>query len=272
MSHLGSGKKNVTTLNLIQKKVAGEKISAVTCYDAAFGKLIEKSSIDVVLVGDSLGNVILGFESTIPVTMAHMIHHTASVARVLKRPLLVADMPFMSYLSSKKALENASRLIQEGGASAVKLEGGQAITCQVKALVELGIPVMGHLGLTPQSVHALGGYKVQGKSDAARKKLLEDAVALQEAGAFSVVLEMVPESLAADVTKALDIPTIGIGAGKNCDGQVLVLHDLLGFDSEFSPKFLKKYAHLDEVVSQALSDYDKDVKSGGFPTEQHSFK
>ncbi len=244
----------------------------VTCYDAAFASLIEKTAIDMVLVGDSLGNVILGLKDTIPVTMEHMVHHTAAVARVLRRPMLVADMPFLSYnISIEQALRNAGRLIQEGGAQAVKLEGGAAIVPQVKALVAAGIPVVGHLGLTPQSIHTLGGYKVQGRG-AQGDELLADAQLLAAAGVCALVLELVPQPLALAVTKALSVPTIGIGAGPETDGQVLVLHDLLGFNGEFTPKFLKKYANLGELVVQAVSRYDADVKEGHFPGPEHSFQ
>jgi 3-methyl-2-oxobutanoate hydroxymethyltransferase len=272
MSHSPITTKSITTHTLLKKKSQGELISMVTCYDSAFGNLVDNSSIDVVLVGDSLGNVVLGYESTIPVTMDDMIHHTAAVTRVVKRPLVVADMPFMSYSTVELALTNAGKLLQRGGASAVKLEGGTAICPQVKSLVDLGIPVMGHLGLTPQSVHALGGYKVQAKSSEAKQRLLSDALALQEAGAFALVLELIPESLAKEVSSKLTIPTIGIGAGPSCDGQVLVLHDLLGFNKDFSPKFLKKYADLDQVVTKALNEYDNDVKTRKFPTLQQSFE
>lgn len=271
MSHSFSFKKGVTVTSLLKMKMDRERISMVTCYDAAFGRLVDRCPVDIVLVGDSLGNVVLGYDSTIPVTMNHMVHHSSAVTRVVKRQLVVIDMPFMSYATVPDALQNAARLIQDGGGAAVKLEGGESICPQVHALVGAGIPVMGHLGLTPQSVHALGGYKVQGKTDEARKRMMIDALALQDAGAFCVVLEMVPADLAKELTLALQIPTIGIGAGPSCDGQVLVLHDLLGFSADFSPKFLKKYADLDEVVSQALTAYDKDVKDGTFPSKDHSF-
>jgi 3-methyl-2-oxobutanoate hydroxymethyltransferase len=244
----------------------------VTCYDAAFARLVDDSGVDMVLVGDSLGNVMLGHDSTIPVTLNDMIHHSAAVARTLSKPFLVIDMPFMTYhVSVEQALANCGRAIQEGGAQAVKIEGGKAVCPQVAALVGAGIPVMGHLGLTPQSVHALGGYKIQGRGDAARKKLLEEAKALETAGVFALVLEMVPSSLAAEVSRALSIPTIGIGAGPDCDGQVLVLHDLLGFDDEFNPKFLKKYANLGKTIRDALARYDQEVKAGEFPGQAQTF-
>jgi 3-methyl-2-oxobutanoate hydroxymethyltransferase len=263
----------VTMTQILAAKGEGRRLSVVTCYDAAFARLVDQTAIDMVLVGDSLGNVMLGFEGTIPVTVDMMAHHTAAVARVLTKPFLIADMPFMSYqVSAEDALRNAGRLVQQSGAQAVKLEGGRSVVPQVKACVAAGIPVMGHLGLTPQSVHAMGGYKVQGRGEAAGQALLDDALALQEAGCFSVVLEMVPSALAERVTKALRIPTIGIGAGPRCDGQVLVLHDLLGFDEGFNPKFLKKFADLGKAVREAVSAYDGEVKAGVYPGEQHGFK
>jgi 3-methyl-2-oxobutanoate hydroxymethyltransferase len=271
MSHTADKQKSVTVASLLKKKSDGERVSMVTCYDSAFGRIVENSSIDMVLVGDSLGNVLLGYESTIPVTIADMVHHTAAVTRVVKRPFVAADMPFMSYATVDSALENAARLVQSGGAHGVKLEGGASICPQINALVSAGIPVVGHLGLTPQSVHALSGYKVQARDKDARKRLISDAKALESAGAFCVVLEMIPSSLAKAVSKELTIPTIGIGAGAGCDGQVLVMHDLLGFDDSFKPKFLKKYANLSKVISEALASYDKDVKTGKFPAAEHSF-
>ena len=263
---------SITTAQLLKRKQAGEKISVVTCYDSAFGRIVEQSPVDVVLVGDSLGNVMLGFDSTLPVTVEHMIHHASAVTRVVRRSLVVVDMPFMSYqVSVEDALRNCGRVIKETFAQAVKLEGGRRIVPQVKALVDAGIPVMGHLGLTPQSVHTLGGYKVQGKGADAQKAMIEDALMLSEAGIFALVLEMVPAELAVEITKKIPVPTIGIGAGSGCDGQVLVLHDLLGFDQEFNPKFLKKYANLGEVIGGALSEYDKEVKSGNFPAAKNEF-
>lgn len=271
MSHASPPRKAVTIPSLLKRKADGQKISMVTCYDSAFGKLIEASPVDIILVGDSLGNVMLGFDSTIPVTIDHMVHHTAAVSRVVKSQLIIADMPFMTYATTVDALKNAARLLQEGGAAGVKLEGGASICPQVRTLVECGIPVVGHLGLTPQSVHALGGYKVQGSNEASASRIKSDALALEAAGACCVVLEMVPQSLAKEITRQLTIPTIGIGAGPDCDGQVLVLHDLLGFDSEFSPKFLKKYLNLGEAIAKALTEYDQDVKELKFPTLEHSF-
>jgi 3-methyl-2-oxobutanoate hydroxymethyltransferase len=269
--HSSGSPAQVTVKTLQKRKQDKAKISMVTCYDAAFGVLIDDTDIDMILVGDSAGNVVLGYKDTIPVTMDHMVHLTASVSRVVKRAMLVADMPFLSYnLSVEQALRNAGRLVQEGGAAAVKVEGGAAILPQVRAIVQAGIPVVGHLGLTPQSVHVLGGYRVQGKGDQAQI-IIDDAIKLAEAGACALVLELVPAALAEEISRKIPIPTIGIGAGPGTDGQVLVLHDLLGFNSDFSPKFLKKYANLGEVISQALTQYDKEVKGSQFPGPEHSF-
>ena len=271
MSHTEIKKNQKTTLTLKNLKQSQVKISMITCYDAAFAKLINATDIDAVLVGDSLGNVVLGFENTIPVTMDHMVHHSASVARILTGPLLCVDMPFLTYTSVDCCLLNAGRLVQEGGAHAVKLEGGSHFVPQIEALVANGIPVMGHLGLTPQSVHAIGGYRIQGKSADDKGRILNDAIALEKAGVFALVLEMVPSELAATISKTLKIPVIGIGAGPDCDGQVLVLHDMLGMNAGFSPKFLKKYAQLSQLVENALKEYDRDVKNKLFPTSEHSF-
>ena len=269
----GSDKRGqITAHDVLARKGRGQRLSMVTCYDASFGRIVNDSTIDIVLVGDSLGNVMLGLPSTIPVTVEHMIHHTAAVARVLTRPLLCTDMPFFSYqLSRGQALKNAGRMIQEGGAHSVKLEGGKEVSDKIRAIVRAGVPVMGHLGLTPQSIHALGGFRVQGRGKKAEAKLIDDAKRLQDAGCFSIVLELVPQDLAAQVTASLEVPTIGIGAGARCDGQVLVLQDLLGMDAAFKPKFLKKYANLHDVVSTALSLFDREVKDGTFPDSDHSF-
>jgi 3-methyl-2-oxobutanoate hydroxymethyltransferase len=273
MSKYNFSKDTVTISNIMRAKPAGEKLSMVTCYDSSFARLVDASGIDMVLVGDSLGNVMMGYDDTLSVTVQDIIHHCASVSRALTKPFLIADMPFMSYkVSVEQALENAMKMVQLGHAQAVKVEGGEEIIPQVKALVAAGIPVMGHLGLTPQSIHTMGGYKVQAREVAAKEKLLKDAKKLQEAGAFSLVLELVPSKIAGEVSAALKIPTIGIGAGPDCDGQVLVLQDLLGFDSEFTPKFLKKYADMGNMIKEALSTYNKDVKEKLFPTEEHSFK
>lgn len=264
-------RKRVTALTLRNMKDKGEKISVLTCYDAAFARILNTTALDVVLVGDSLGNVLLGFDSTIPVRMEHMIHHTAAVSRVLNHAFLVADMPFMSYnVSVQQALDNAARLIQEGGAQAVKLEGGAEILPQVEAIVQAGIPVVGHLGLTPQKIHSLGGFRVQGRGEQG-EALLTAAKQLESAGICALVLELIPQALTERVTKALKVPTIGIGAGPKADGQVLVLHDLLGFDDGFKPKFLKTYANLRETVSDAVDRYVDDVKSTSYPSQEHSF-
>lgn len=262
----------VTLPSLLKKKQQGEKIVMVTCYDAAFATLVDKSDVDMVLVGDSMGNVVLGFENTLPVTMQMMIHHTSAVVRGMKRAFVVADMPFGSYqISPEQAVTNAVRLVQEAGAQAVKLEGGMAVVPAVKAIVAAGIPVVGHLGLTPQSIHAIGGYRVQGREDEGKKRLLSDAKALEDAGASFVVLELMPTSVGKEVSQALHIPTIGIGAGSETDGQVLVLHDLLGFNEEFKPKFLKHYATLGHDVVQALNAYGTDVRTKAYPGPEHSF-
>ena len=271
MSHAELKKTQKTIFNFKNSKLNQKKISMVTCYDAAFAKIINKTDIDAVLVGDSLGNVVMGFDNTLSVTMEHMLHHIACVARGLSGPLLCADLPFLSYTDCESALHNAGRLVQEGGAHAVKLEGGKDFVPQIVALVKNGIPVMGHLGLTPQSVHALGGYRVQGKTTEDQARMLEDAQAIENAGAFSLVLEMVPKTLAEKIAKTLKIPVIGIGAGAECDGQVLVLHDLLGINADFAPKFLKKYLNLSQLVEQALNAYDHDVKNKLFPTSEQSF-
>lgn len=262
----------VTLTHILKAKQEGRKISVITCYDSAFARLIDQTDIDIVLVGDSLGNVMLGFENTIPVTVDHMIHHVAAVARVLKKPFLVGDMPFLSYnISPMQALENAGKYLQVG-AQAVKLEGGEAVCPAVKAITSAGIPVMGHLGLTPQSVHAMGGFRIQGRGEEAATRLIDDAKRLEDAGAFSIVLEMLPASLGKRVSEAVSIPTIGIGAGPDCDGQVLVLHDMLGFDEDFNPKFLKKYGQLAKTIRDCVQAYDNDVKSGQFPAAEQSFK
>jgi len=266
-------RKKESVLSLQKKKVTGEKISMTTCYDATFAKLINKSSIDMVLVGDSLGNVMMGHKDTLKVTVDDMITYGASVARSLDQAFLVIDMPFMSYnITTEKTLENAHKIISSTGAQALKLEGGRAICSQVSALVSAGIPVMGHLGLTPQSINTIGGYKVQGRGNEAAQRMLEDAKALENAGVFSLVLEMVPADLARDIAKSLKIPVIGIGAGPSCDGQVLVLQDLLGMDDGFEPKFLKTYARLSEMIVTALNTYSDEVKDNSFPTKDHSFQ
>lgn len=234
--------------------------------------LVDASGIDGILVGDSLGNVVLGYDSTVPVTMEDMIHHVRAVSRGVKRAMVVADMPFLSYhISREESVRNAGRLMQEGLAQAVKLEGGSEVVDTIKAITSAGIPVMGHLGLTPQSVYQLGGYKVQGKDGEAARRLLEDAQKLEEAGVFAIVLECIPQQLAKVITQSLSIPTIGIGAGTDCDGQILVTYDLLGMFSDFVPKFVKRYANLKEQIIQACHDYQKEVKNKSFPGPEHVF-
>lgn len=264
-------RKTVSTLQ--QAKENGQKITMLTAYDYSTAKLMDEAGIDMILVGDSLGNVILGYEDTISVTMEDMIHHGAAVSRGVKETMVVVDMPFMSYqISVEEAVTNAGRLMKEGRANAVKLEGGKSVCPQIKAITQAGIPVVAHLGLTPQSINALGGYKVQGKSEDAAKKLLEDALAVQEAGAFALVLECVPTKLASLITKKLTIPTIGIGAGNECDGQVLVYQDMLGMFSDYVPKFVKQFAQVGEIMKKAFSDYKEEVASGAFPAEKNSYK
>ena len=262
-----------TTATFKQAKADGKKLTMLTAYDYSTAALVDGAGIDGILVGDSLGNVMLGYEDTISVTMEDMIHHGAAVARGAKDCLVVIDMPFMSYQESiEEAVHNAGRLMKEGRANAVKLEGGASVAAQIKAITDAGIPVMAHLGLTPQSINAFGGYKVQGKTEAAAKKLLEDAKAVEAAGAFSVVLECVPSALAAMVTKSLSIPTIGIGAGSDCDGQILVYQDLLGMFSDFTPKFVKRYAEIGSAMKEAFKAYIADVQSSAFPAPEHGYK
>lgn len=262
-----------TVLTFAKAKEDGVKLSMLTSYDYSMARLVDEAGINSILVGDSLGNVMLGYEDTTPVTMEDMIHHTAAVARGAKNALIVGDMPFMSYQTSVyDAVVNAGRLIKEGHANAVKLEGGVEVCPQIKAIVEAGIPVCAHIGLTPQSINAFGGHKVQGKSEEAARKLMEDALAVQEAGAFAVVIEAVPAKLASLITSKLDIVTIGIGAGAGCDGQVLVYQDMLGMFSDFSPKFVKRYAEIGEIMKKAFAKYDEEVKAGIFPAEEHGYR
>lgn len=261
-----------TVLTVKEQKEKGEKISMLTAYDYSTAKLIDEAGINMILVGDSLGNTILGYEDTISVTMEDMIHHGAAVARGAKNTLVVVDMPFMSYQTSVyDAVVNAGRLMKEGRAGAVKLEGGIEVCPQIKAITAAGIPVCAHLGLTPQSINAFGGFKVQGKTEAAAKKLLSDAKAVEEAGAFAVVLECVPAKLAELVTRELTIPTIGIGAGNVCDGQVLVYQDMLGMFSDFTPKFVKRFENIGEIMKHAFAEYDREVKAGSFPAKEHEY-
>lgn len=263
----------VTVATFAKMKHEKQKIACLTCYDASTAKIIDASNVDAILVGDSLGNVILGYEDTLSVTVNDMITFTGAVARGCKSKLIIADMPFMSYqVNAEQALINAGRLLKEGRANAVKLEGGRAVAATVKRIVSSGIPVCGHLGMTPQSVNAFGGHKVQGKTEKAAKDLIEDALALQEAGAFAIVLECVPAKLAAIVTEKLSIPTIGIGAGVECDGQILVYQDMLGMYQDFSPKFVKHFAEIGKTMKEAFDNYAKEVKDSSFPAVEHTFK
>ena len=262
----------ITTNQIKEMKQKGEKITMLTAYDYSTAKIVDEVGIPLILVGDSLGMVVLGYESTIPVTMDEMLHHTKAVVRGTKQAMVIGDMPFMTYhISIDDALRNAARFIQEAGAQAVKLEGGVTVAEKVKRIVECGIPVMGHIGLTPQSVHQLGGLKVQAKSLEAATKLIEDAQALEQAGVFSIVLEAIPHKLASLVTKKVSVPTIGIGAGPDCDGQVQIINDMLGSFTDFLPKHAKRYANLADIIRNAVTEYHNEVKAGTFPTEKHSF-
>jgi len=264
-------RKKVTTRTLQLKKQRGEPVTMLTAYDYPTSLVMDQCGIDAILVGDSLGMVVLGYENTLPVTMEDMLHHAKAVKRGARYALLVGDMPFMSYqVSPQEALRNAGRFLQEAGMDAVKLEGGRERLDAIRSIVGAGIPVMGHIGLTPQSVHQLGGFRPQGRDTAAARILLEDALLLQDAGCFSLVLESIPSRLAALVSQRLDIPTIGIGAGLGCDGQVLVTHDLLGLFERFTPKFVKKYADLHGEMSQAFQAFKAEVEAKTFPGDQHS--
>jgi 3-methyl-2-oxobutanoate hydroxymethyltransferase len=265
-------RKPVSVLDILNKK-GKQPIVMVTSYDSTMTRIVDEADVDIILVGDSAGMVMAGLDTTLGMTMDHMVYHTQCVTRVKPKALVIADMPFLSYqTSAPDAVRNAGRFLQEAGAHAVKLEGGQRVIEQVKAIIRSDIPVMGHLGLTPQSIHALGGYKVQGRGEEAAKLLKENALLLQEAGVFSIVLECVPTLVAKEVSEALAIPTIGIGAGPHCDGQVLVIQDLLGMFKEFKPKFVKHYANLFEIVKDAVNTYAQEVRSGAFPAEDHCFK
>ena len=262
-----------TTATFARMKENGEKITMLTAYDYSTARLVDRAGINSILVGDSLGMVMLGYPDSTRVTMEDMLHHVKAVVRGAENALVVADMPFMSYQTSVyDAVKNAGRFIQEGGADCVKLEGGVTVKEQIRAIVNAGIPVCGHIGLTPQSINAFGGFKVQGKTTEAAKKIIEDAKAVEEAGAFAVVLEGIPAPLADIITKMLTIPTIGIGASSSCDGQVLVYQDMLGMYSDFTPKFVKKYASVGEAMVAAFKKYDEEVKSGAFPTEEYTYK
>jgi len=261
----------ITTAVVREMKKSGEKITMLTAYDYSTAAVLDQSGVDILLVGDSLGMVVLGYDSTLPVTMEDMIHHTRAVSRATKRAMVIGDMPFMSYqVSVEDALYNAGRFLQEAGAHGIKLEGGRDVAEATRKITSAGIPVMAHLGLTPQSVHQFGGFKVQGKEDAAARRILEDAKILEEAGAFSLVLECVPAALAKAITQSLTIPTIGIGAGVDCDGQVLVIADMLGMFEKFTPRFVKKYANLNAQMKEAVGKYIEEVRTGAFPGEEHT--
>jgi 3-methyl-2-oxobutanoate hydroxymethyltransferase len=261
-----------TVLDLHEMKASNQKITMVTAYDATMGRLVDAAGVDMVLVGDSVGMVVQGHQDTLSVTLDDMVYHGRCVANGLTQAHLTIDLPFMSYqISPAQALESAGRLVKEGKAQSVKLEGGQRSVEAVRLIVDAGIPVVGHLGLTPQSVHAMGGYRVQGRGEEAADQLMSDAHALQEAGAFCLVMEMVPGPLAAEVTASLSIPTIGIGAGPHCDGQVLVCNDMLGLDARFKPRFVKRYAELESPIIGAFRSYVDEVRAGTFPTREHAF-
>ncbi|MFA4916154.1 MAG: 3-methyl-2-oxobutanoate hydroxymethyltransferase [Syntrophales bacterium] len=261
----------ITTAVVREMKKRKEKIAMLTAYDYSTAAVLDQSGIDILLVGDSLGMVILGYDSTLPVTMEDMIHHTRAVSRATKRAMVIGDMPFMSYqVTVEEALYNAGRFLQEAGAHGVKLEGGREVAETTRRITSTGIPVMSHLGLTPQSIHQFGGFKVQGENDAAAVRILEDAKILEEAGAFSIVLECVPATLAKTITQSLTIPTIGIGAGIDCDGQVLVVNDMLGMFEKFTPRFVKKYAHLNVQMKEAVQKYIEEVRTCTFPDKEHT--
>ncbi|HEU0022327.1 MAG TPA: 3-methyl-2-oxobutanoate hydroxymethyltransferase [Dehalococcoidia bacterium] len=269
---MSSTTSRVTIRDIARMKTKGEKIPMITAYDYTSARLADAAEIPIVLVGDSLGMVVLGYDSTIPVTMEDMIHHVKMVVRGTQRALVVADLPFMSYqIDQTQALTNAARMLQEGGAQTVKLEGGESVAGTVRRIVECGIPVMGHIGLTPQSVNAFGGYRVQGRQRKEAVQLLKDAKALEDAGAYAVVLELVPTPLARLISQRLTIPTIGIGAGPGCDGQVQVLHDMLGLITDFMPKHARRYADLSQAIREAFTRYAREVREGEFPTAQESF-
>lgn len=261
-----------TVATIMKQKLLNDRIAMLTAYDYSTAKIMDEIGINIILVGDSLGNVILGYENTVSVTMDDMIRHSAAVSRGVKNALVLTDMPFMSYQASVyDAVINAGKLLKEGHANAVKLEGGIEFVPHIKAITAASIPVVAHIGMTPQSVNVFGGFKLQGSDKESAARIIEDAKAVQEAGAFAVVLECVPGDLAAHITKMLDIPTIGIGAGNGCDGQVLVYQDMLGMYSDFTPKFVKNYADMGNIMKEAFRNYINDVKSGSFPTEQHTF-
>ncbi|HEY4662440.1 MAG TPA: 3-methyl-2-oxobutanoate hydroxymethyltransferase [Candidatus Humimicrobiaceae bacterium] len=264
--------KKITTSDLVEMKKKGEKITMLTAYDCLMASQLDECGIDLILVGDSVGNVLLGYENTIPVSMNEMIHHCKAVCRGVKMAMVIGDMPFMSYqASAAEAVRNAGRFLKEAGVEAVKLEGGREVFLTIKRIVDSGIPVMGHLGFTPQSVYKFGGYGVRGKDEEQAKKMIEDAIGLEEAGAFSIVLEKIPAGLAKKITRKVSIPTIGIGAGVDCDGQVLVTHDLLGCFEKFKPKFSKRYAELGKEMKKCYMKYIEEVKNKKFPSDEHSY-
>ncbi|MCK4501459.1 MAG: 3-methyl-2-oxobutanoate hydroxymethyltransferase [Desulfuromonadales bacterium] len=266
-------KKRKTILDIGMMKQQHDKITVLTAYDYPFAQLMDNAGIDIILVGDSVGSVFSGYDNTLPVTMDEMLYHTKAVVRGSQQALIVTDMPFMSYqIDTRDARLNAGRLIKEGGAQAVKLEGGEPMAETIRAIVDIDIPVVGHIGLTPQSIHRMGGFKVQGREDEQARQILADAKAVADAGAFAVVLEGIPKGLAKQVTEAIAIPTIGIGAGVDCDGQVLVIHDILGLCDKYSPKFVKRYADIATTITTGIDQYIKEVKGGDFPTPEHSFK
>ena len=264
--------KKKTVLDIQRMKEEGEKITVLTAYDYPFARLMSQAGIDVILVGDSVGSVVSGYDNTLPVTMEEMLYHTRAVVRGSGGALVVADLPFLSYqIDLRDARLNAGRLIKEGGAQAVKLEGGENVAATIRAIVDMDIPVVGHIGLTPQSIHRMGGFRVQGKKEEQARQLLADARAVQEAGAFALVLEGIPADLGRRITESVTIPTIGIGAGVHCDGQVLVIHDILGLCEKYSPKFVKKYADVSGIIRGGIEDYIREVKAGEFPDDEHSF-
>lgn len=264
--------KPVTVHDLLHRKRSGEKIVMLTAYDALFGRLLDEAGIDIILVGDSVNTVLAGRETTLSATLEQMIYHGRSVRAGVRRAMVIVDLPFLTFqVSAEDTKRNAGRVMQETAANGVKLEGGAAMADTVRALVDIGIPVMGHIGFTPQSVHALGGYRVQGRGEEAASRLIRDAKALQEAGAFSIVLELMPSEVARRITEAVEIPTIGIGSGPHCDGQVLVLHDMLGLNEQFHAKFVKRYANLADEVRQAVRLFSEEVRGGRYPDPAHSF-
>jgi len=269
----GTDVKKINVPEIVARKQSGEKITVLTAYDYTFARILDACGVDMILVGDSVGPIVSGYDNTLPVTMDEMVYHTRAVSRGVERALLVADMPFMSYqVDRAEALRNAGRLVKEGGAQAVKVEGGVQIAETVRAIVAMDIPVVGHVGLTPQSVHRMGGFKVQGKEADQAERIFADARAVAEAGACAVVLECVPAPLARRITAELSVPTIGIGAGPGCDGQVLVIHDILGLCEKYSPKFVKRFADIGELLRSGVADYIREVRDGSFPGPEHSFK